>query len=290
MKKILAMLLALMLLVGVGAVAEEAAGSGWRNILLLGGDARNMEKYERTDCVMILSLNAETQEAKMTSIMRDTWVKIPGHGSNKINAANYFEGPELAVQTVNENFGLDIEDYILINMADMQEIVDLFGGVDIDVTAAEKKVANGYIRDAERDFYNERDDYFDYSPIADTGVVHLDGVQAMAYCRDRYNNSDFDRVMRQQEVLLALAAKAQALEAGEAVGIAGRIGGFVSTSLTVEEVLELAGAVLAIDPAAVGQYRIPAEGDYKSGTFDGTWMIRPDLEKCRATLAEYIYG
>jgi len=154
MRKILAMLLALLVLVSCTAVfAEETAVEGeWWNVLLLGGDSRDMTDYGRTDCNIILSVNRETGEAKMTSIMRDTWVKIPGKGNNKINAANVFGGPELAVQAVNETFDMDIQHYVLINMADMAEIVDLFGGVDVEVSSSEMKVANDYIGNAENTF------------------------------------------------------------------------------------------------------------------------------------------
>lgn len=290
MKKILALIMAMLLALScMGVMAEETAAEGeWWHVLLLGGDARNMNKYDRTDTMMILSINTETSQAKMTSIMRDTWVKIEGHGNGKINAANMYGGPELAVKTVNANFGTEIEDYILITMADMAEIVDLLGGVEVDVTAAEQKVANKYIKHAKAKFINERDDYFDYSLIEETGLVHLDGVQAMAYCRDRYNNSDFDRVMRQQEVMLAMAGKAQNLEIDECIAVADQIGDFVSTNLTDEEIQTLAKAAMVVEPAEVEQHRIPAEGDYESGTFSGTWMIRPNLAKCKATVEKIL--
>ena len=302
MRKLMAwILIMLMAMACMPVMAEEPVaddividvpldGGEWWNILLMGGDARDMEKYDRTDSMIILSVNAELGEAKMTSIMRDTWVSIPGKKNNKINAAAYFGGPELAVQTVNENFGMDIENYILINMADMAEIVDLFGGVEVEVSPSEMKVANGYINEAKNGFYNERLDSYDYTPISETGMIHLNGVQAMAYCRDRYTDSDFGRVMRQQEVLLALAEKAKQLEIEDAVEIAGKIGEFVSTNLEPEQIVELAKAVLGIEIENVGQYRIPAEGDYDSGTFSGTWMIRPKLEKVKASLKAFIYG
>lgn len=293
MRKIIAMLLALLMLVSCTAVfAEETtvAEGEWWNVLLLGGDARDMTKYERTDTIMILSVNEELGQAKLTSVMRDTWVSIPGHGKNKINAANFFGGPELAIQVINDNFGTDIQHYVVINMADMAEIVDLFGGVEVEVSGSEQKVANDYIADAEANFYNERLESYDYTRISETGLVHLNGVQAMAYCRDRYSDSDWGRVMRGQEVLLALAGKAQAMEINEVMEIAGTIHGFVNTNLTNDELQTLATTVLACETSEVGQYRIPADGSYEAGTFDGTWMIRPNLDKCAADLQNFIYG
>ena len=119
--------------VGKTATADES--ELWWNILLLGGDSRSTDSYDRTDSMIILSVNRKTGEIKMTSIMRDTWVSIPGHkGMAKINAANVYGGPERAVQTVNSSFGTDIEDYVLINMAGMIKVIDAMGGIDLEVT------------------------------------------------------------------------------------------------------------------------------------------------------------
>ena len=290
-RKFLAMILTVMMVLSCTAVfAEETAESGWWNILLLGADSRNMTDYSgRTDTIMILSINEELGEAKLTSIMRDTWVSIPGKKNNKINAANVFGGPELAVETVNTNFGTDIENYILVNMSDMTDIVDLMGGVDVEVSSSERKVANDYISEAESGFTNERFDTYDYTRISGEGMLHLNGVQAMAYCRDRYSDSDFGRVMRGQEVMLAMARNAQNMTLEEILPVAETAKSYVQTNLTDDQVKTLATAVMTIDPETVEQYRIPADGAYKSGTFDGTWMIKADLEKNAQLLKEFIY-
>lgn len=290
MKKIICLVMAALLaLACIGVQAEENTGEWW-NILLLGSDDRDMsQRSGRTDTIMILSLNREEGSAKLTSIMRDTWVKIPGRKNNKINAANVFGGPELAMETVNVSFDMDIQDYILINFRDMIDIVDLFGGVDMELSESEVKIANDYINSYKVDAYNQ-EPYADYSLIASAGLVHLNGMQAMAHCRDRYTDSDFGRVMRGQDTLLALADKAQNMEVDACMDIAGEIMGFVNTNLSDEEVKELAKAILTMDVEAVGQYRIPADGAYKSGTFDGTWMIKADLEKNAQILKGYIYG
>jgi len=141
-----------------------------------------------------------------------------------------------------------------------------------------------------RTLSNGRLESYDYTRISETGMVHLNGVQAMAYCRDRYTDSDWGRVMRQQEVLLALAAKAQNMELNEVMEKAGTIHGFVNTNLTNDELKDLATTVLASEIAEVEQYRIPADGAYEAGTFSGTWMIRPNLTKCVSDLHNFIYG
>lgn len=290
LKKMIALCLVCMLtLAFLGVQAEENKGEWW-NILLLGSDDRDMSKHSgRTDTIIIFSVNRELGSAKMTSIMRDTWVKIPGRKKNKINAANVFGGPELAMETVNTSFGTNIQDYILINFRDMVDIVDLFGGVDLELSQSEVKIANDYINSYKGEAHNQ-EPYEDYSLIASAGMVHLNGMQAMAHCRDRYTDSDFGRVMRGQDTLLALAEKAQNMEVDACLDIAGEIMSFVETNLTDEEVKELGKAVLTMDVENVGQNRLPADGTYKSGTFDGVWCIRPNLEKNAQILKSYIYG
>lgn len=288
MRKILVLLLALMLVfASMPVLAEEETEGAWQNILLMGGDARNMDNYDRTDSMIILSVNRNQGLVKMTSIMRDTWVSIPGYGNQKINAANVYGGPELAVQVVNESFGTDIEDYVLVNMEDLVQVIDLIGGVTVDVSSSERKVINSCI-----DEYLKVIDY-SYAGdhhVTETGMVHLNGLQAMSYCRDRTNGSDFDRVMRQQEVLLALANEAQEMEVDDLMDVAGQIADVVNTNMEKDEMKELATAFMVMEVADVQQYRIPVDGTYQSGMFSGIWMIKPDFAENTELLHEFIYG
>jgi len=283
MRKILAMLVAAFMMLALAASAEEAVfaavedqakESGWQNILLLGGDTRNMEGENKglTDSMIILSINRDEGLVKMTSIMRDTWVDYPEIGkSHKINAANVYGGPELSVKTVNTYFGTDIEDYVIVNMDDMAKIVDLMGGVEFKTTASERsEVGNVYENSA--------------------GLTRMNGAQAVAFSRIRSIDSDYSRVMRQQKVLLALAEKAQNMEVDELMDIAGEVQKIITTSLDQEELKELATAFMVLDVEYVEQFRIPADGTFQSGTFDGIWMIRPDFEANKAQLKAFIYG
>lgn len=272
----------------LGAHAQED-GSDWENILLLGGDARQMENYDRTDSMIILSINRNEGLVKMTSVMRDTWVHIDGHGNAKINAANVYGGPELAVQTVNESFGTDIEDYVLINMDDLVEIIDLLGGVDVEVSESERRQINSYVESYFKEVKGASN-YEGQTVLNETGLVHLNGLLAMSYCRDRYSDSDYSRVMRQQEVLLSMADRAQNLDVDELSKVAGDIYDIINTSMDEEEIKSLATAFMVMEVDQVEQYRIPVDGTFTSGTFSGTWMIKPDFEKNSTLLHEFIYG
>ena len=282
MRKILSLAIVLLMLMPVGARAEQA---GWQNILLLGGDARDMEKYDRSDAMIILSVNRDEGRVKMTSIMRDTWVSFPGlNTTGKINAATVYGGAELAVATVNRCFGADIEDYIIINMEDMVTIIDLLGGIDIEITEAERRQINSYAKG-----YTGAP-YTGATSIDASGPVHLNGLLAMSYCRIRYIDSDFKRVMRQQRVLLAMADRAQNMEIGELAEAGSDIIRAVQTSLDDAALEELAMALMVMDAGEVEQFRIPADGTFEAGMSGSVWRIVPDFEQNRALLREFIYG
>lgn len=286
MKRVISMLLVLMLLFSAAAIAEGTEDEWW-NILLMGGDSRSLTGYERTDSMIILSLNRDSGEMKMTSIMRDTWVKYPGRNqSNRINAANVFGGPDLAMATVNSCFGTDIEDYVLINMTGLIKVIDLVGGVDLEITESERKYANQYAGS----YLGATADYDGETSLSSSGLVHMNGLLAMSYARNRYTDSDYGRVMRQQKVLLALAEKAQDTEVDELMNMAGEISDYMQTNMTNDELREVATAALVAETQDVGQFRIPVDGTFDSGILNGMWTIRPNFEKNTELLHEFIYG
>lgn len=275
MKKLIAFLMVMMMVFSFAAVAEED-NRGWHNILLLGDDSRDSSNEGRTDTIMILSINREESLLKMTSIMRDVWVSFPGTSkSGKINAANVYGGPELAIKTVNEYFGMDIEDYVLLGMYDLVDIVDLVGGIDIEITETERNYINGKYSEA---------------TIPSSGMVHLNGTQTMIYARERYTDSDHFRVMRQQSVILALANTLQNMEVDALMELTDKILSYIVTNMEDDEIKDLATVGLVIEVEEVGQHKIPADGTYESGTYNGTWKIKANFEKNEQLLHEFIYG
>lgn len=286
MKRVLCALIAIMLLAS-WAYAEETGGSNWQNILFMGGDSRSTEKYERTDCMMIVSINEEEGEIKLTSIMRDTWVKMPGRSKKaKINAANVYGGPELAMETVNSCFGTDIDKYVLVNMSDLVDIVDLAGGVDLTITESERIHTNGNAIG----FINGIRDYDGDTVLEHAGDVHMNGLLAVAYTRDRSTDSDYGRVMRQQKMLIALAAAFQNMDINDLMEIVGDVQALLNTNLDAEELKALAMRAMAADVEYIEQFRIPVDGTFDSGLINGTWKIVPDFDKNEKLLNEFIYG
>lgn len=284
--KIYRIILSVVLLVCISASMCVAEESEWMNILFLGGDSRSKTGYERTDSMIIVSVNQNSGELKMTSIMRDTYVQYSSNKSNRINAANVFGGPELAMKVVNENFDLDITDYVLVNMTDLMKIIDMVGGIDIEVSESERKITNQYAAG----YLNETGGYEGDTTLNSAGYCHLNGLLAVAYARNRYTDSDFGRVMRQQKVLLALADKMQNMEIDVLMSLTDEIMSRLDTNLENETVKDLAYTVMAMELNEVEQYRVPADGTYKSGMFDGMWLIKPDFEANARLLHEFIYG
>ena len=268
-------------------INETLDDDGWWNILLLGYDRTHGNVYGLTDTMIILSINPANNQVKLTSIMRDTWVKIYGKGEQKINAANVYGGPELAMRTVNECFGMNISEYVLVGMEPFLNIIDMIGGVTIpELTEAEMQAINSLMLE-DVDFYIPEN----VTELTEYGEnVRLDSYQAVAYARIRKLDSDYARTQRQRNVIVAIAKELQNESIVTISGVVGELFGFVETNLTLDKILKLAPIALGLDLGAVEQFRIPADGTFTSDTYDGIWQIRPNFEKNTKLLHDFIYG
>ena len=275
------------------AVAAEAETSSeteglsdeWWNILLLGCDTYTGNNYQRTDSMIIVSINLARGEVKLTSLMRDTWITVPGTNKHrKLTELCAVGGPELTIRAINENFGMDISDYALISMEGIAEIIDLIGGLDLDITEAERKALNKGLFDLSSLSGMEK--------LQESGEgVHLNGNQATAYARIRKIDSDYVRTERQRTVLLAVADKIKnGASAGTLLTVVTTLMSYVETNLSLSEIMTIASLGLKLDMDSVGQFRVPADGTFDSGTFNGVWCIKPNFEKNANLLHSFIYG
>jgi len=301
-RRILSLLMAMVLLVSAGAWAESSMVSeeewaaaveadsreinkgDWTNILLLGCDSYSKNNYSRSDSMIILSINTKTYAVKMTSLMRDTWVKSE-RGSHKLTELCAIGGPELTMKTINEKFDMDISDYMLINMAGIAEIIDLLGGLELDITEAERKAINKGLFDLSGLSGMEK--------LQQSGEkVHLNGNQATAYARIRKIDSDYVRVERQRIVLLAMAEKIlNGASASTLLNIVDALLDYVVTNMSFMEIMSLAGFGLKMDlSAGVEEFRLPADGTYESGMYGNVWCIKPNFEQNASLLHKFIYG
>ena len=260
----------------------------WMNILLLGTDARGDTKYLRTDTMIVLSVNPDTSQLKLTSVMRDIWVQIPGYGGQKLNAACVYGGPELTIRTINEYFGLNIQKYALVNMQCLVEIVDALGGIQLDVTPAE----SGAIRRLNASSVGAKDGSGKYvsDAVPSGSNVTLDGRQALAFARIRKSDSDYARTSRQRTVLVAIAKKLQGVSLLSLGGIVTSMLRYVETNLSFDEIMSLAGVCRGANLANLAEFRIPADGTFDAGMYGNTWCIKPDFEANASQLRDFIYG
>lgn len=285
-KKVIALMLAAALMLcalpWTMARAEDST-DGWLNILLMGTDVRDTSSYGRTDSMILLSVNTTTLEAKLTSFMRDLWVTIPGRsGHAKLNAACVYGGPSLLIKTLKEHFDVDIDGYALVNLNGMADIIDILGGLRLDVTEAERKALNKGLFDLSSRSGMEE--------LKESGSqVLLNGNQAVAFSRIRQIDSDYRRTERQRDVLTALAKRLQSENGVTLLSVIPTLLQYVETDLELNELMTLAYAGLKMDMESIQQYRIPVDGTYESGTYDGVWCIKADLNKNAKLLKSFIY-
>lgn len=270
---------------GLNAEAENVDEGDWTNIMLLGCDSYTTKEQQRTDSMIILSVNMKTAEIKMTSLLRDTWIKSSSSGGHrKLTEMCAIGGPELTIQAINENFGMKLDKYALISMAGIAEIIDLVGGLELDITEAERKALNKGLFDLSGLSGMEK--------LQQSGEkVHLNGNQATAYARIRKIDNDYVRTERQRIVLLALAEKIKnGASAATLLTIVNVLMEYVETNLSLVEIMSLAGVGLSADLAGVKELRLPADGTFQSGMFGNVWCIKPNFEENKKLLREFIYG
>ena len=265
------------------AVTEDLPDE-WMNILLLGTDVRDTDDYGRSDSMIVLSVNLAEGKAKLSSFMRDIWVKIPGvKQPNKLNAACAYGGPELTMKTLNQYFGLNLEYYAMVNLNCMADIIDILGGLRLDVTEKERKALNKGLFDLSSRSGMEK--------LEESGEgVLLNGNQAVAFARIRQIDSDFRRTERQRTVLAAIAKRLQQESPITVINVITNMMQYVKTNMSMQQLMTLANVGFSLDTEDIPQMRVPADNTYRSGTRKGIWAIKVNFDKNKALLKKFIYG
>ena len=210
--------------------------TGYRNIAIFGVDSRS-DDYgvgNRSDCIIIASINNDTGAIKLISVYRDTYVKIDGHGLDKItHAYSYGEAP-LAIKTLNTNLDLNINEFVTVNFDSVAEAVNQLGGVQLTITADEIKYINSYIDSTSR--YTEKVS----SHITEPGTYTVDGVQAVAYSRIRYTDGgDYKRAERMRTVIEAMFSKLKTKSLAEINSFADAILPHVYTNISATDIISM---------------------------------------------------
>ena len=258
------------------------------NILLIGNDSRKNEDDGRSDAMILLSVSSKTRKIYMTSLLRDIYVEIPGHDNNRLNAAYSFGGAELLMETVEKNFDIPVHRYVQVNFEAFVGMVDSVGGVDLELTEKEIEYVNGYL--VEYNMLTDRPQGTDNMDTSASGMVHLNGPQALAYCRNRYLGTDFGRTERQRKVLTEVIKKIPGALLTNGSGLIDALMPNLTTNLTKNECFRLslmAGKGLTYDIVADS---IPQPGTYRNATIRKMSVLEVDFEANRRYLKEKLYG
>lgn len=218
--------------------SEYEQVEGITNILLLGTDGRENELNYRSDSMMILTVDANHEVFKLTSLARDTYVDIPGHGKGKLNAAYFWGKEDLLFETIEENFDIGIDKFVQVDFIDLMNIVFIIGGVEVDVEERELESLNAGIPGAYRTCtYSDKGEM---QLINQAGTHNLNGYQAIAYARMRYLDNAIYRDERQRKIISGMFNGVKDLSMSDYPNLINTLLPYVSTNLTVSEMLNLA--------------------------------------------------
>lgn len=249
------------------------------NILLIGQDRREGEGRTRSDVMILCTLNKPAKTLTLTSIMRDMWVQIPGYQDQRINVPYLLGGMPLLDETLKVNFGVSVDGNVEVDFMGFIDIVNLMGGVEMELTAAEANYMN-------KNVSWDVDDGSSKNWDLRKGVNQLTGSQALSYARMRYvGNGDYERTERQRKVISALVEKARGLSVTELNLLLQHALPMITTDLEDSEIVNYALEVFPMLPElTIISQRIPVDDGYKSTYVDGNAVLLPDLAKNREAL------
>lgn len=265
--------------ISLGSMAEDrigGPGSNLLNILLIGQDAREGDEQARSDSMILCSYNKKTNTLTMTSFLRDLYVEIPGHGSNRINAAYSFGGTALLKKTLEHNFGLYIDGSIEVDFSHFSEIIDHLGGVEIQLRQDEANTVNQQTG----------------SNLSE-GLQKLNGAQALAYARIRNLDidGDFSRTDRQRKVINALVDRFRDIQFTELTSLLNDLLPMITTDLNPGQILFCGLEVVPnLSSMETGSQRVPADGSFTDKTIDGMAVLVADMAAQRQHLKSTLLG
>lgn len=254
------------------------------NLALFAVDRRQDGDEANSDVVIVISIDQQSGKMKMSSIMRDTYVNIEGHGMRKINAAYALGGPQLAIKTINQNFDMDIKDYVNVDFYSAAKIVDALGGVMVNVKQAELSFLNNYLNEVA---------IYEKIPavhVSNAGSQNLSGRQAVAYTRIRaVGNGDYERTERQRSVLVALFDKMKRSGPDKFPVLAAQVLPNLETSMAPMTLMTFAGAVLNTKNQTIDQARFPLDGQSVGKRINNIWYLTTDLKSTTNSIHNFIY-
>lgn len=271
--------------INIDAKTQELL-DGYTNIALFGIDNRSTGKYEsgNSDCIMIASINNDTKEVRLISVYRDSFLAVDDDDNlRKLNAAYAKGGPTGAVAALNKNLDLDIKEYVAVDFNAVMEVVDALGGIELDITSKEAETMKIYI--------NEMNEVMgtNGTAVSGPGLQTVNGIQALAYCRDRYSGGDdYGRTERQRTVISKIVEKAKAASLPTLNKVIDELFPDISTSLSSSEILGLAASIKDYELADTQGWPFQLTTERMGGKL-GDVVVPTDLETNVNLLHQYLF-
>ena len=249
------------------------------NILLIGRDTRENERG-RSDSMIVLSLNRGTKQISMVSLMRDSYVQIPGYSNNKLNSAFAFGGYELLDETIEKNYGIHIDYNVGVNFDGFERVIDQLGGIEVELTKAEAK----YLMD---------DIYINAGKLKE-GPNLLNGETALCYARARYVSTgteanDFGRTARQRIVLTKVYEKMMKKSLPEIWKLLDSVMDCMETDMSNMDIVSLGTEFYNMGISNLQSYRLPMDGEFSDEKVNGMAVLALNWDKTRSHLQEWLY-
>lgn len=271
--------------INIDAKTQELL-DGYTNIALFGIDNRSTGKYEsgNSDCIMIASINNDTKEVRLISVYRDSFLAVDDDDNlRKLNAAYAKGGPTGAVAALNKNLDLDIKEYVAVDFNAVMEVVDALGGIELDISSKEAETMKIYI--------NEMNEVMgtNGTAVSGPGLQTVNGIQALAYCRDRYSGGDdYGRTERQRTVISEIVEKAKAASLPTLNKVIDKLFPDISTSLSSSEILGLAAGIKDYELADTQGWPFQLTTERMGGKL-GDVVVPTDLETNVNLLHQYLF-
>jgi LCP family protein required for cell wall assembly len=255
-----------------------------KNILLIGQDRREGEERQRSDSMILCSINTKTKKIVLTSFMRDLYVQIPGYSNNRINSVYMFGGMKLLDKVIENNFGIKIDGNVEVDFDGFINALTVVGNLDVALTAEEAWYLNG------GNWSDQGTDSTGWD--LQEGVNALTPDQALAYTRIRYiGNGDWERTERQRRIVTAAFDKMMNTgNVATMLKLAREVMPYFTTDMTSADILSYIKTIAVNRITHISGERIPVEGYYKAETVDGMDVLIPDLAVNSQLLQSYIYG
>lgn len=259
---------------------------GITNILLLSSDARPGEDVSRSDSIMILTIDNINKKLKVTSLMRDMLVKIDGHGEEKLNHAFAYGGPTKTIETIQNNFGIKLHNYVIVDFNAFVKVIDAINGIEVTIKDYELDELNKYILDgggSEKDL------------LPAPGTYNLNGYQALSYSRIRkVGNGEYERTERQRAVLQIALEKVKDMSTVKLVSLLNELFPYVKTNISLGNAMDYGFTALNVGKNCnfeIEQFRVPIDSISKGGIIDNKgWVFVIDKVETSKALQEFIFN